>query len=57
MIADWRLQIEVYALFSGWSKAFKSKVCILKSKITELNYSSRFPQAGKEHSSPLLDTP
>jgi hypothetical protein len=57
MIYDWRLQIEMYAFFSGWSKAFKSKVCILKSKITELHYSSRFPQAGKEHSSPLLDTP
>ena len=51
MIADWRLQIEVDAFFSGWSKAFKSKICILKSKITELHYSSRFRQEGKEHSS------
>jgi hypothetical protein len=57
MIADWRLLIEVDAFFSGWSKAFKSKICILKSKITELHDSSRFPQAGEEHSSSLLDTP
>jgi hypothetical protein len=49
MIADWRLQIEVDAFFSGWSKAFKSKICILKSKITELRHSNRFPQEGKEH--------
>jgi hypothetical protein len=43
MIADWRLQIEVDAFFSDWSKAFKSKICILKSKITELHHSSRLP--------------
>ncbi len=57
MIADLRLQIEVDAFLSGWSKAFISKICILKSKITELHHSNRFPHEGKEHSSPSGGSP
>jgi hypothetical protein len=57
MIADWRLLIEVDAFFSGWSKAFKSKICILKSKITELHHSSRLPQRGKSIGAPSGGSP
>jgi hypothetical protein len=43
MIADCRLQIEVYPFFTGRFRAFKSEICILKSKITALHHSSMLP--------------
>ncbi len=53
MIADCRLQIEVYEFFTGRFWAFKSEICILKSKITGLHHSSRLPQEGKTIEPPL----
>jgi hypothetical protein len=53
MIADWRLQSEVYPFFSGRFRAFKSEICILKSKITALHHSSRLPLGGKSVEAPL----
>jgi hypothetical protein len=47
MISDCRLQIEVGAFFTGGFQAFKSEICILKSKITGLHCSRRLPHQGK----------
>jgi hypothetical protein len=57
MIADCRLQIEVYEFFTGRFWAFKSEICILKSKITGLHHSSRLPQEGKTIEAPSGDGP
>jgi len=47
MIYDLRLEIEVDAFFTGRFQAFKSEICILKSKITGLHCSRRLPHKGK----------
>jgi hypothetical protein len=50
------LQIEVDAFFTGRFQAFKSEICILKSKITGLHYRRRLPHEGKKSQTSFRDS-